>query len=124
MSFSRLIFLGSLPFRSRKPPPFSSIRFCRHGSSAAVDTVTDADTPNTPLQYHHHPWPEWIFIRKDFYHKLQLAVKFKDLHKQEDQRPDLFFKCEIPYSVCHGGKDLWQSWLGVQHDSTHRVIDV
>ncbi|KAK1565511.1 hypothetical protein Q3G72_028355 [Acer saccharum] len=60
MSFSRLFFLGSLPFRSRKPPPFSSIRFCRHGSSAAVDTVTDADTPNTPLQYHHHPWPEWV----------------------------------------------------------------
>ncbi|KAK3228293.1 hypothetical protein Dsin_008155 [Dipteronia sinensis] len=60
MSFSRLRFLGSLPYRSHKPPPFSSIRFRRHGSSAAVDTVTDADTPNTPLQYHHHPWPEWV----------------------------------------------------------------
>ncbi|KAK2664533.1 hypothetical protein Ddye_003107, partial [Dipteronia dyeriana] len=50
MSFSRLLFLGSLPFRSHKPPPFSSIRFRRQGSSAAFDTVTDADTPNTPLQ--------------------------------------------------------------------------
>ncbi|KAK2664530.1 hypothetical protein Ddye_003104 [Dipteronia dyeriana] len=29
-------------------------------SSAAFDTVTDADTPNAPLQYHHHPWPEWV----------------------------------------------------------------
>ncbi|KAK1564348.1 hypothetical protein Q3G72_001213 [Acer saccharum] len=60
MSFLRLLFLGSLPFRSRKPLPFSSIRFRRHGSSAAVDTVTDVDTLITPLQYHHHPWPEWV----------------------------------------------------------------
>ena len=58
------------------------------------------------------------------YNKLPIfEFHLQDLHKQEDQRPDLSFKCEIPYSFCHGGKDLWQSWLGVQHDSTHRCLE-
>ncbi|TXG61104.1 hypothetical protein EZV62_012467 [Acer yangbiense] len=35
----------------------------------------------------------------------------RDLHKQEDQRPDLSFKCEIPYNFCHGGKDMWRVGL-------------
>ncbi|KAK1564967.1 hypothetical protein Q3G72_015872 [Acer saccharum] len=75
MSSSRLLFLGSSPFRTHKPLPFqhlfttkpsplSSLRFSRHCSSAAVDTVTaavdtDAENSSSPLQ-HHHPWPEWV----------------------------------------------------------------
>ncbi|KAH7549409.1 hypothetical protein JRO89_XS13G0028200 [Xanthoceras sorbifolium] len=74
MLSSGLLLRGPFPFRTHKPLPFqrlftikpsplSTLRFRRHSSSAAVDTVTaagdtDAGTSYSPL--HHHPWPEWV----------------------------------------------------------------